>query len=161
MQITFLLSRCARFAPRGAAAWLVALPSLAMLGCGSSDSVPLHPVRGKVLFEGQPVPNALVVLHPTKTAEPGKDSLRPRAQAGADGTFEVETVGSKDGAPAGEYAVTVQWFLTSARKGGEDDPPPTNRLPVRYASAQTSGLRVQVEPGDNEIPTIHLRRQAP
>ena len=128
---------------------------LALVGCGSSQN-PVHPVRGKVLFEGKPVPHALVVLHPTEDA--GGHAPRPRAQVGEDGSFSVGTFAGNDGAPAGDYAVTVQWFLTSAKKGVDSDAPPTNRLPVRYAAASTSGLRVRIEPGDNELPPLHLKK---
>lgn len=130
------------------------LAALTLTGCGGSEN-PVHPVRGQVLFEGKPTPHALVVLHPINGP---KDAPRPRALVAEDGTFRVGTYAEGDGAPPGEYAVTVEWLLTSARKGVDSDAPPSNRLPVRYAAAKTSGLRIVVEPGDNEAPPLNLKR---
>jgi hypothetical protein len=132
-----------------------ACAALVLAGCGTSQA-PVHPVRGKVLFEGKPIPHALVVFHPTQNAE--KDAPRPRAQVGPDGSFALGTFAGGDGAPAGDYAVTVEWWLTSAKKGVDSDLPATNRLPVRYATASGSGLRVKVEAGDNELPPLHLKK---
>ena len=135
--------------------WLTLLP----MGCGSqTPPVPVYAARGQVLFEGRPIPHALVVLHPLQTAD---DAVpRPRGKVQDDGTFVLETYTSADGAPAGEYAVTVECWLSNAkgRPGERDDAPPTNRLPARYAKAATSGLRVRVEAGENQIPTIRLSR---
>ena len=139
--------------PAAYCGWALSVVMLA--GCGGSQT-PVHPVRGKVLFEGKPVPHALVVLHPVEGAD--DQAPRPRAQVEDDGSFSVGTFAGRDGAPAGEYAVTVQWWLTSATKGVDSDAPPTNRLPVRYATSSTSGLRVRVEPGDNELPPLHLKK---
>lgn len=129
-----------------------------LAGCGRSDRAPVYPVRGKVLFDGKPTPHALVVLHPVGPAP--KDAPRPYAQVAADGTFEVSTYAPRDGAPPGDYAVTVQWLLTSARKNSRDgeDAPPTNRLPVRYATAERSGLRVRVQEGENQLPPLTLKK---
>ena len=73
--------------------------------------------------------------------------------------FTLSTYGPRDGAPAGEYLVTVEWWQarpTKARDG--DDSPPINRLPARYASAQASRLRVQVAEGTNELQPFQLSK---
>jgi hypothetical protein len=124
----------------------------ALTGCGGSDRVPVHPVQGQVLFEGKPAPHAHVVLHPVGPAD---KTPPPQGQVGPDGSFRVGTYQPGDGAPAGEYAVTVQWLLTSAQN---PDAPASNRLPVRYSQASTSGLRVQVREGDNRLPTLQLKK---
>src|SRR5439155_1310480 len=67
----------------------------------------LYRVHGKVFFEGQPIPGALVILHPLK--DPGGKTAKPRALAGPDGSFQVFTEVADDGAPPGDYAVTVVW----------------------------------------------------
>jgi hypothetical protein len=140
----------------------VALPLVAVLlsSCGGkSSSKPVHPVSGKVLVEGRPARHALVVLHPLGGSE--DQEARPRGQVGADGTFTLSTYGRDDGAPAGEYAVTVEWWLSgaTARTREGDGPPPANRLPGRYANPSTSGLRVRIGEGANELQPIQLRRR--
>jgi len=75
------------------------------------------------------------------------------------GQFTLSTYGSRDGAPTGEYFVTVEWWQarqTKLRDG--DDSPPINRLPARYADAHGSKLRVQVTEGTNELQPFRLTR---
>ena len=129
-----------------------------VIGCGGGTPVPVHPVRGQVLFEGQPVPSALVVLHPVSPA--AKDVPPPRAKVENDGSFTVGTFNAQDGAPAGDYIVTVAWWQTNAKGNGgrQDDAPPSNRLPPRYSQASTSNLRAHVEAGDNQLPVIRLTK---
>jgi hypothetical protein len=128
-------------------------------GCsGNGDRKPVYPVRGRVLYEGKPAAHALVVFHPL--ADAGKGAVLPRGQVGADGTFTLTTYDANDGAPAGEYAVTVEWWLSTAttRTREGDGTPPVNRLPPRYARPQTSGLRVKIGEGDNQLPAFQLKK---
>jgi hypothetical protein len=82
--------------------------------------------------------------------------VKPRGQVEADGTFTLTTYEAGDGAPAGEYQVTVEWWLASGKPG--DDRPPANRLPARYARAETSKLTARIEPGTNRLAAIELKR---
>jgi hypothetical protein len=131
---------------------------LGITGCGGSPPTPVHPVRGQVLFEGQPVPSALVVLHPVNPS--AKDVPPPRAKVESDGSFTVGTFQSQDGAPAGDYIVTVSWWQSSAKGNGgrQDDTPPSNRLPPRYSQVSTSDLRAHVDAGNNQLPVIRLTK---
>ena len=132
----------------------VALLSIAGVSCSQhSDHKPVFPVTGQVLVNGKPAPHAFVVFHPVATSE--ADAVRPRAQAKEDGTFQVTTYGRDDGAPAGEYALTVELFRAPT---ANDDRPPTNILPGRYANPKTSGLSVRVDEGPNELPPLRLAR---
>jgi hypothetical protein len=58
------------------------------------------------LLDGKPMAGAMIILHPQ--AEVGLDGLRPRALADADGWFNIYTFKIGDGAPLGQYAVTIQ-----------------------------------------------------
>ena len=138
--------------------WSVVAMALALLAVSCSRSQPLVPVKGQVLFDGKPTPHALVVLHPLKGA--GPDSVRPRGHVGADGSFQLTTHSPQDGAPPGEYAVTVEWWLTQATKNSPEgsDLPPANRLPARYSRVETSGLRATITEGVHELPVFKLSR---
>ena len=59
-------------------------------------------------FGGQPAEGATVTFNP-QGANPLKNAA-PSATVKADGTFDVGLYGNGDGAPAGDYVVTVQWF---------------------------------------------------
>jgi hypothetical protein len=71
------------------------------------------------------------------------------------GNFRLTTFREGDGAPAGEYRVTVVWYLARRSSPGED-PVPVNHLPPQYASAETSQLRAVVNKGTNTIEPFRL-----
>lgn len=78
------------------------------IGCsGGLEEFPTAKVTGKVLCNGQPVPNVQVVFGPTgnsKGSESGKSGL---GVAGEDGSFVVSTYGSEDGAVVGMHNIMV------------------------------------------------------
>jgi hypothetical protein len=119
-------------------------------GCGAAGRVPVFPVQGQVLFNGKPAAGAQVVFHPA--GKTGSDALRPTAQVDADGKFTLTTFTSGDGAPAGEYEVTVEQWVS------KNDDPAVNVLPARYRQVRTSGLRVTIAANENQVPTIKLAR---
>src|SRR6516225_10019194 len=90
--------------------WVLAalLPLATGLACGKqAGHVRVMPVHGRVFWRGKPLANALVILHPQNTAELA--GLRPLAHADQTGSFELTTYDEGDGAPAGDYAVTIEW----------------------------------------------------
>jgi hypothetical protein len=72
----------------------------------SNKGLPLYSVHGRVLLDGKPMAGAMVILHPV--GDVGLNGLKPRALADADGWFKIYTYVVGDGAPAGNYAVTIQ-----------------------------------------------------
>jgi hypothetical protein len=115
---------------------------------GNGSRLRVHPAQGRVTLDGKPMRDATIFLHPVGVKDPRFP--RPRAVVGKDGTFVLGTYRKGDGAPAGDYKVTVQWFSSTA--GGA----PRNVLPARYASAETSGLLVRIQQGENQLPPIQL-----
>lgn len=127
----------------------VALCSFASCGSGPKQ-LPTFEVKGQVLQAGKPVPHATVVFHPA--FDLGPDVSKPRGTTSEDGSFTLSTYGAADGAPEGDYKVTVeQWLTTNPEKG------PESRLPKKYAKPDDSGLTVKVTTGKNEIPAIQLQ----
>ena len=137
-----------------AIAGLVGVALLA--GCGSSEPgrVPVFKAAGKITFNNQPLEGAFLVLHP-KVATTTPDVPKPTALVKPDGSFEPTTFNSADGAPAGEYVVTVEWRKL-VNVGGDWTPGP-NLLPPKYSNPATSDLVIQVAEGSNELPPITLR----
>jgi hypothetical protein len=136
----------------GDIAWAVAASVLiACASCTRHDSrVPVYPVRGLVLVGDKPAKNAFVVFHP-EGAE-GPQALRPYGHATADGSFKLTTFEADDGAPAGEYQVSVVWL---ADVGGEDPP---DQLKGRYRNPQTSKLKATIKEQVNELTPFKLNR---
>jgi predicted phosphodiesterase len=114
---------------------------------------PVQPVRGKVLLEGAPVPDAYVAFH-TVSADGKTFSRTADAFARGDGTFAMSTYKAFDGVPAGHYVATVvlrePFFEPSGKLGA-------NRLPGAYADPKTSPLRVEVKSAPNEF-TLNLSK---
>jgi hypothetical protein len=116
-------------------------------GVYAANRRPTHPVHGKVFFEGTPAANAQVVFHLITNA--GKNFTHAGdALVEPDGSFTLTTYTANDGAPLGEYAVTI---TNREPMWDEQGKPGPNRLPAKYSRPQTSGLRVKVEEGTNEF----------
>jgi len=125
------------------------------LACGSSETgAPLYPVRGEVFFKGQPTSGAVIHFHPVDE----KDGSPAFGTVGADGSFELTTFDSNDGAEAGEYIVTINW-----REERKDDDGETvigrDRLGERYSKRAGSTLRAKVSAGENVVPRFDLKEQ--
>lgn len=128
-----------------------ALAALTAVGCSSSssqkDQKPVFPVRGQVFYKGKPAAGAFVVFVPVQEPATPVDP-RPQARVEQDGSFTLSTYGDKDGAPAGEYFVSVRW------EGSADE---GDRLGERYADPKKSLLGATVREGPNEIPAFKLK----
>jgi hypothetical protein len=136
---------------------LVAALGAALLvpACSRSSHKPVYSVRGRVLVQGTPAGHASVTFHPVGAA-PGNPL--PSAQTDDQGYFTLTSYAGNDGAPAGDYTVTVVWFRTApARDQSEGESNGRNVLPPRYANPATSGLRATVNPGTNELPPFQVQ----
>ncbi len=136
---------------------LPALIGIVLLpGCGGTPERPeiVYPLTGELQFEGQPAAGASIVLYPLDDSI----SARPRASVDDDGTFAVTTYEPGDGAPAGDYKVTVVWHRpVPGRQAEGDDPPPPNVIPAEYADPGKTPLTITVEEGENEFPPIKFQ----
>jgi len=135
---------------------LFLLIPLLCLPVACSDSG-LHSVRGTVTHKGTPIKGAVIFFHPK-----GGDlnSLRPSAVTASDGSFSL-TTGQKDGAPAGQYAVTVIWPEEPKDPGkiraAPDETSPKDRLGGRYRDPKSSNLSATVNSGSNRLDPFDLK----
>src|SRR5689334_21354157 len=93
---------------------LLATPFVVAVGCSKSrdaNQLPVFPVIGHVSVNGQVPSGAFLVLHPKNGTgvAPNGEAVHPRAVVKPDGSFVVGTYGADDGAPSGEYSLTVEW----------------------------------------------------
>jgi hypothetical protein len=103
-----------------------------------------------VKFKGQPATGAFLVFHPVGQAVTGEE--RPTAKVQEDGSFVLTSHGAKsggEGAPAGEYAVTVQWYKLVTE--GKDVKAGPNVIPAQYSKPETTPLKVAVEAKENQL----------
>jgi hypothetical protein len=137
-------------------AGIVTLWGAVAVGCGAqnADRLAVFPVDGQVTLDGQPLANALVILHPRDASDPR--ALAARGQTDASGKFKVTTYEAGDGAPPGEYAVTVAYHQPIGQ--GTNWEPGPNILPAKYALPETTDLSARVAAGPTTLPVITLRR---
>ena len=140
--------------PRATFRLLLAIELLMLTSCDSeSDRVPVFPVRGELFFDGQPAEGALVIFHPVAPPEPR--TTNPNGRVQADGSFQLTTYESADGAPVGDYVVTVFW--PEPPKSPIDHPAMgPDRLGNRYINPETSTMQVTVNEGENILEPIRL-----
>lgn len=119
---------------------------------------PVFPVSGRIVYRGQPIPDATVCLHPVKSFEDDKPTVLPRATVNSEGAFIVSTYNTNDGAPAGQYHVTVSWAgpLDGLNEDAQDAL--RERIPRKYLNVQTTDLVVDVTDREhNHLSEIQLR----
>lgn len=126
---------------------IVMLPALlAVAGCAKKETfVEVFPVSGTVKVDGKAPEGARVVLSPVNPS--GPDAITPNGAVKSDGSFTVTTYKAGDGAPPGEYVVTVVWFKYDESIQGTGP----NVLPEQYASPKTSPIKATVAAG---VPTV-------
>jgi hypothetical protein len=130
----------------------LAFAILSLLSSACSSQKRIYAVSGKVLYEGRPAVGAVVQFHPKSDEDKGQ--LSPRGEVGTDGTFQLTTFEFEDGAPAGEYAVTVFWGKPSKGGDGYDK----ILVPSRYLKPETSGLSAVVPEQDTILKPFILTR---
>lgn len=132
---------------------LLLLPLVTLwCGCSSGESRPeVYPATGRLTINEQPAAGALISLHPVDGQDFDARGSRPWATVQADGSFALSTYGEADGAPVGEYAVSVIWA---------EDPnavDPGDRLGGRFANPRQSQWRVQIGEGPNTLEPYEIK----
>ena len=113
----------------------------------------VYPAIGVAQLDGQPLGGATLTLIPEDRSVP--DTVRPTATTNWDGTFELGTYATGDGAPAGKYKVIVVRFPVI---GTPQNPAPgPNDLPSKYALPATTDLTVQINEAETELPPLKLK----
>jgi len=187
-----MIPRRRRFLIEPVQAPLLVLVAIGLLatGCSRSGKRPIvHPVKGRVMLEGQPLEGVGVSFSPVVKGQ----GVTAFGKSRPDGSFTItSTLGGTlgAGAAAGEYAVMLQkfvdvapdavppefsaaagdssrsvqqWFSKQEATRIEDEK--TVRyvilglLPEAYGNAETSGLRVTVKPGTNSGPAFEFDLQ--
>ena len=130
--------------------WLAVIVAVNICGCESGGLPGTIPVGGKVLYQGEPVSQGTVLYSPVDT----NSGRLARGALQADGSFELTTLKSGDGALPGEYRVSVLSYKPHPGEPGRggvdaDSPPPEivreHYVPARYTDPEQSGLRDTVD----------------
>ena len=116
------------------------------LASGCAGNKPVYPVSGRIVdADGKPVAGATVIFCPVENVY--DNANKPAGLADEQGSFALTTYSQDDGAPAGDYLVTVQ-CRTGARKSGHAPP---DRLGGRFTDPTKTPLRAAVVKGENTV----------
>jgi hypothetical protein len=129
-------------------------------GCSKSkdlNRLPVFPVNGHLSVKGQVPSGAFVVLHPKKgtATAPNGDVVRPRALVNPDGSFAFGSYDSSDGAPSGDYSLTVEWRRIVRSSDGSPVLGP-NVVPPKFTRPEWSPISIRVAEKSNELDPITL-----
>jgi hypothetical protein len=139
------------------------LAALALVaGCGPSEPAqkPVFPVSGSVLVDGKAAKGAVIMFHPLPISDGRFDIVRSRGTVGEDGSFKLSTYKTDDGAPEGDYAVTVYWPGKRAGKKAADDEGtdlPPDQLGLRFNNPKTTTLKASVKAPETRLEPFQIR----
>ena len=108
--------------------------------------VPTHPVEGQLLLDGMPFAGAMVTLHRYNENTKRYTSVC-NGKSDEKGRFQMTTYFRLDGAPVGDFIVTV----TKAIGVDEEGEPVKNQLPEKYATPGRTPLKVIIGAGTNDL----------
>ena len=113
-------------------------------GCKRNPRV--VPVKGKVLYNGQPLPFGSVMFQPDRGQAAVGDLT-------ADGTFMLSSYGPNDGAVPGRHSVSVSCYdgQRPGKTGGGDSLGKL-MIPLKYTRFGSSGLTAEVKDVSGEQP---------
>ena len=160
-----LLIRCP-FPPQRC--WSSILVLLGLLVCGGcGEEVPegrlsVHPAGGKVSVKSQPAAGVFLVLHPAPGSPAARADVLPSATTEADGSFQLSTYDQNDGAPVGEYVVTLQWRQSDSQSDDQRramalmGQKPADRFRGKYNNPSTSPWRISITEGENVLDAIEI-----
>lgn len=138
------------------------LLAVAASGCGKPGKPEAVPAGGKVAFrKSTPPVGALVVFHPSDAAREKQIGGKAFGKVGEDGTFQLTTYAEGDGAPEGEYGVTVDWRGKPGGKmslglgdgGGASGGP---LLKPKYSDPKQPAFKVTVRKGEANAFTFEV-----
>lgn len=123
-----------------------------LTGCSNGPSrVPVYPTQGRIVHQGKPAVGAIVILHPDGDAS--ISDMKARGKADDSGEFQLTTYERHDGAPAGDYLVTIYWPAPRPVGAPDLDDGP-DRLKGRFLDIKSPLTRVTIPPRTNVLEEI-------
>jgi hypothetical protein len=136
-----------------ASVWMV----LSAAGCSGDPNLPkLGKVYGKVTYKGKPVEAGHIVFTPSGD-KGGATGQNATGEIASDGTYDLTTFNTGDGAILGQHVVTVvvteKGYVMPKPKADStiDYKLPKIESPKKYATADKSPLRCTVVEGKQEF----------
>lgn len=139
--------------PRTALSLLAGLGLLLPLaGCSARAGMPkLGKVSGKVIYKGKPVESGHIVFTPVE-GKGGATGQSATGEIGRDGSYEMTTFDTGDGAILGQHIISVEVRSSTEMPKPKPDSTidyvlPKSVIPSNYSSPDKSPLRYTVREG--------------
>lgn len=138
----------------GRTSWVL----LVLLGLGGCSQPVSNPggvgVSGVVSLAGTPLTKGTITFSPET---PGTGSTATGV-IGANGSYQLGTAGTGDGAQPGRYKVTVVSLESEATMDDKGKPIPAKwAIPEKFGNAATSGLTATVQPDGQQTLDFDLK----
>ena len=124
-----------------------------LIGCGGGDKnrVPVLPVKGKILLDGEPAVGAYVEFiqkNPTAATK----NISPTSSVDENGDFLLSTYTMGDGIPEGNYHVLVRWSTPDEMTDMDTYPENWEYLSEVYGDSENPRLGATIQrPAEDEI----------
>jgi hypothetical protein len=120
-----------------------------LVGCADDGRVPTFQAGGIVRFaDGKPLPGGAILCE-------SPHGLAARAMINDDGTFQLGTYESADGAVAGKHRAAIRPPTTGDFDPDSGRPSMASLIDDRYLSMDTSGIELEVSAdGDNHFEIV-------
>ncbi|RCS41322.1 carboxypeptidase regulatory-like domain-containing protein [Bremerella cremea] len=140
---------------------LLLLAATTLPGCfggnQSYDTIETFPVAGTVQINGVPARGALIRFWPKQEQAGVKYPITPSGRVDAQGNYQLTSYEGPDGAPPGDYSITITWPDPDWRPpGGGMPPPPPDRLQGKFADQSNAIRDFTVVAGENKVEPIIL-----
>jgi len=129
-------------------------------GCGSGGGTRplLGTTHGTITYKGKPVPRGTVSFTPMAGERGGASGVPAIGQIQSDGSYELTSYDTGDGAVLGQHFVTIKAQGETKKMHGMPRPAEAQKIargnliiPVVYSDPTRTPLRSTVEEGDNKI----------
>ena len=136
--------------------------SLISCGGGDENRVPVLPVKGKILLDGEPAVGAYVEFI-QKNPTAATTNISPTSSVDENGDFLLSTYAMGDGIPEGNYHVLVRWSTPDEMTDMDTYPENWEYLSEVYGDSENPRLGATIRrPAEDEtldtivIPTLVL-----
>ena len=134
-----------------------------ILGCGEESSfkstVPVFPASGKIIHLGKPLAGVILIFHSTDVNQ----KIKSQATTDNDGKFVATTFKTADGAPEGDYTITIVVPSNESDSSREDAATEGQfrkegpvRFPSKYQNPATSPLKVKVTKNQPDLGILEI-----
>lgn len=134
-----------------------------VIGCGGDSSfkpsIPVYPAKGKLEYQGKPLAGVTLIFHPVDENQ----KIKPQATTDAEGNFAATTFQTGDGAPEGEFIITLlvrSGESDSTREDAEAEGrtmPAKIKFPAKYQNPNTSSLRIKAGKAQPNLGILEIK----